>query len=131
MSIGAVKGFEIGSGFGASKLTGSVHNDGYQYDDSGRLTKLSNNAGGIVGGISDGFPIVFRAAFKPTPSIHAPQKSVDKQGSNVEIRIEGRHDPIIVPRAVIVVEAMTAITLADYLFQRILSRIDLIKKALT
>lgn len=128
-SIGAVKGFEVGSGFQAPKLPGSVHNDAYRYDEGGNLTKLTNHAGGIVGGISDGFPIVFRAAFKPTPSIHATQKSVNKQGSDVEIQIEGRHDPIIVPRAVIVVEAMTAITLVDYLFQRILSRMDLIKKA--
>ena len=130
MSIGAVKGFEIGSGFGASRLTGSVNNDGYRYDENGRLMKLSNNAGGIAGGISDGFPIVFRAAFKPTPSIHAAQQSVDREGNNAEVQIEGRHDPIIVPRAVIVVEAMTAITLVDYLFQRILSRMDLIRKAL-
>lgn len=129
-SIGAVKGLEFGIGFEAAKLSGSQNNDGYRYDESGRLTKLSNNAGGIVGGISDGFPIVFRAAFKPTPSIHAPQMTVNKKGENVEIQISGRHDPIIVPRAVVVVEAMTAITLVDYLMQRILSRIDLIKKAL-
>lgn len=127
-SIGAVKGFEIGSGFKAAKMPGSAHNDEYRYDEEGNITKLTNNAGGIVGGISDGFPIVFRAAFKPTPSIYSQQQSVDKQGNNVKIQIEGRHDPIIVPRAVIVVEAMTAITLVDYLFQRILSRIDLIKK---
>jgi chorismate synthase len=130
-SIGAVKGLEFGIGFEAAKLPGSINNDSYQYDESGQLVKLSNNAGGIVGGISDGFPIVFRAAFKPTPSIHAPQKTINKQGQNVEVQIEGRHDPIIVPRAVVVVEAMTAITLVDYLMQRVLSRIDLIKKALT
>ena len=128
-SIGAIKGFEIGSGFNAPKNPGSVNNDNYRYDDEGNLTKLTNHAGGIVGGISDGFPIIFRAAFKPTPSIHATQKTVDKEGNNVEVQIEGRHDPIIVPRGVIVVEAMTAITLVDYLFQRVLSRIDLIKKA--
>jgi chorismate synthase len=131
LSIGAVKGFEIGSGFSASKLSGLKNNDGFRCDEAGKLEKLTNNAGGIVGGISDGFPIVFRAAFKPTSSIHAPQQTVNKQGENVIIQIEGRHDPIIVPRAVIVVEAMTAITLVDYLFQRILSRMDLIKKALT
>jgi chorismate synthase len=130
MSIGAVKGFEVGSGFGAARLSGSENNDGFRYNEDGELEKLSNNAGGIVGGISDGFPIVFRAAFKPTSSIYAKQKTVNKNGENVEIQVEGRHDPIIVPRAVIVVEAMTAITLVDYLFQRILSRMDLIKKAL-
>jgi len=130
LSIGAVKGFEIGSGFSASKLPGSVNNDGFRYHRDGTLEKLSNHAGGITGGISDGFPIIFQAAFKPTPSIHAPQQTVNRQGENVEVRIEGRHDPVIVPRAVIVVEAMTAITLVDYLFQRILSRMDLIRKAL-
>ncbi len=128
-SIGAIKGFEIGSGFDAARKPGSDNNDNYRYDKEGRLTKLSNHGGGIAGGISDGFPIVFKAAFKPTPSIHASQKTVDMEGNNVEVQIEGRHDPIIVPRGVIVVEAMTAITLVDYLFQRVLSRIDLIKKA--
>ncbi len=130
-SIGAVKGLEFGIGFGASKLAGSQSNDAFRMDDAGNIKKRTNNAGGIVGGISDGFPIVFRAAFKPTPSIHALQDTVNKQGQNVCIQIEGRHDPIIVPRAVIVVEAMTAITLVDYLMQSILSRMDLIKKALS
>ena len=129
-SIGAVKGFEIGNGFSAAKLSGSENNDGFIYNEEGKLEKLSNNAGGILGGISDGFPIIFRAAFKPTPSIHATQQTVNNEGENVEIQIDGRHDPVIVPRAVVVVEAMTAITLVDYLFQRILSRMDLIKKAL-
>lgn len=130
MSIGAVKGFEIGSGFNASKKSGSANNDNYRCDQNGEPIKLTNNAGGIAGGISDGFPIVLRAAFKPTPSIHAPQKAVDKEGSNLELQIEGRHDPVIAPRGVIVVEAMTAITLVDYLFQSVLSRIDLLKKVL-
>ncbi len=130
-SIGAVKGLEFGSGFRAATLTGSENNDPLEIDDQGRVTKLTNNAGGITGGISDGSPIVFRAAIKPTSSISIPQKSIDKsEDKNVEITIQGRHDPIIVPRAVIVVEAMTAITLVDYLLQRILSRIDLIQKVL-
>ena len=129
-SIGAVKAVEFGVGFGASLLKGSESNDGFYYDADGTLQKNHNHAGGIVGGISDGFPIILRAAFKPTPSIQARQQTVNKQGENVEIQIEGRHDPIIVPRAVIVVEAMTAVTLVDYLLQRILSRMDLIKKAL-
>lgn len=129
-SIGAVKGVEFGSGFEAAKYTGSKNNDYYHYNEDSILTKLTNNAGGIAGGISDGFPIIFRAAFKPTPSIHKTQKTVNRQGENININIEGRHDPIIVPRAVIVVEAMTALTLVDYLFQRVFSRIDLIKKAL-
>ncbi|HHW67007.1 MAG: chorismate synthase [Epulopiscium sp.] len=130
LSIGAVKGVEFGSGFNAARMTGWENNDFFQYDEEGHLTKLSNNAGGIVGGISDGFPIVFRAAIKPTSSIHRMQKTVNKAGQNIELQVEGRHDPIIVPRAVIVVEAMTALTLVDYLFERIFSRIDLIKKAL-
>lgn len=130
-SIGAVKGVEFGSGFNASRLTGSQNNDPLQVDEQGRVFKPTNNAGGITGGISDGSPILFRAAIKPTSSISIPQNSIDpREGKNVEIKIEGRHDPIIVPRAVIVVEAMTALTLVDYLFQRILSRIDLIQAAL-
>ena len=130
-SIGAVKGLEFGSGFKAARMTGSQNNDPLQVDDHGKVFKQSNNAGGITGGISDGSPIVFRAAIKPTSSISIPQQSIDRiQGKNVEIVVKGRHDPIIVPRAVIVVEAMTAITLVDYLFQRILSQIDLIQKAL-
>jgi len=130
LSIGAVKGIEFGSGFQAAKMSGSQNNDSLYYDEFGNLNKLSNHSGGIAGGISEGFPIVFRAAVKPTSSIHIPQKTVSKAGENVEIVVEGRHDPVIVPRAVIVVEAMTALTLVDYLFQRILSRMDLIQKAL-
>lgn len=129
-SIGAVKAVEFGNGFEASYKTGSTNNDFYRYDESGSMTKLTNHAGGIVGGISDGFPVVLRTAFKPTPSIHKTQKSVNRQGENIDLQVEGRHDPIIVPRAVIVVESMVALTLVDYLLQRILSRMDLIKKAL-
>ncbi|MEN8906368.1 MAG: chorismate synthase [Clostridiales bacterium] len=128
-SIGAVKGLEFGNGFESSKTTGFINNDSFEFKNS-KLTKLTNNSGGIAGGISDGFPIILRAAFKPTPSIYKSQKTVDKSGNNVEINIDGRHDPIIVPRAVIVVESMIAITLIDYIFQRILSKFDLIKKAL-
>ncbi|HOA80305.1 MAG TPA: chorismate synthase [Defluviitaleaceae bacterium] len=129
-SIGAVKGLEFGIGFEAAKKTGWENNDFFRYDEEGKITKLTNHAGGISGGISDGFPIVFRTEIKPTPSIHRMQQTINKNGQNVDIQVEGRHDPIIVPRAVIVVEAMTALTLVDYLFQRIFSRIDLIKKAL-
>jgi chorismate synthase len=129
-SIGAVKGVEIGNGFDAACLSGSQNNDFYRYDEAGNLIKQTNNAGGILGGISDGYPIVLRAAFKATPSIHAEQKSVNKQGENIDLRVKGRHDPVIVPRAVIVVESMVALTLVDSLLQRICSRMDLIKKAL-
>ena len=129
-SIGAVKGVEFGSGFQAARRKGSDNNDNYQLDEEGKIKKLSNNSGGIVGGISEGEPIVFRAAFKPTPSISIRQKTVSRKGENTEIIVKGRHDPIVVPRAVVVVEAMAAITVVDYLFQSILSRIDLIEKAL-
>lgn len=127
-SIGAVKGLEFGSGFQAATKTGSENNDGYQYID-GHVTKLSNNAGGIVGGISDGSDILMRVAFKPTPSIHKTQSTITNTNESIQINIKGRHDPIVVPRAVIVVEAMTAITLVDYIMQSMLSRIDLIKNA--
>ena len=131
LSIGAVKGIEFGRGFEAAYITGSQNNDPFAYNQSNELVKKTNNSGGISGGISDGFPIVFRAAFKPTPSIRIPQQTVTREMQNMDLSLKGRHDPVIVPRAVVVVEAMTAITLVDYLFQRILSRIDLIKKALS
>lgn len=129
-SIGAVKGVEFGIGFDATKTLGSINNDNFEADVDGNIFKTTNNSGGILGGISDGAPIVFRAAFKPTPSVAKPQKTVTKDKNNVEIEIKGRHDPVIVPRAVVVVEAMTAITLVDYLFQSMLSKIDVIKNAL-
>lgn len=129
MSIGATKGFEIGSGFEAAKMSGSEHNDNWYYDDADHIKKTTNYAGGVLGGISDGSDIVLRTAFKPTASISQSQKTITKDGNNTEVAIEGRHDPIIVPRAVIVVESMVAITLVDYVFSRILSRMDMIKKA--
>ena len=114
-SIGAVKGFEIGSGFEAAKSTGQDNNDAFYSDKEGMIQKETNHAGGILGGISDGSDIVFRAAFKPTPSIIAPQHTVNKNGENITVQIRGRHDPIIVPRAVVVVECMAALTVADLL----------------
>ena len=113
-SIGAVKGFEIGEGFRAAQLKGSENNDAFCIRD-GKVSKLTNHSGGILGGISDGSPIVFRAAIKPTPSIAKPQKTVDDKGNETEITVHGRHDPVVVPRAVVVVEAMAALTLADAL----------------
>lgn len=123
MSIGAVKGVEIGEGFASSLLLGSQNNDPF-YCENGHLSKKSNHAGGILGGISDGSDIIFRAAIKPTPSISMEQDTVNKSGENIRVRIKGRHDPIIVPRAVVVVEAMAAITLLDMLFASIPSRMD-------
>ena len=116
MSIGAVKGIEIGEGFGAAGLTGSQNNDSFRSNKDHQLYKTSNHAGGILGGISDGSEIILRAAVKPTPSIFKPQQTVNKDMENVDIQIQGRHDPVIVPRAVVVVEAMVAITLVDQLF---------------
>ncbi len=114
MSVGAVKGVEIGSGFRCAQMRGSEHNDQFYFD--GEVIKShTNNAGGILGGISTGMPIVVRAAVKPTPSISKPQRSVNLlTKEEVEIRVEGRHDPCIVPRIVPVLEAMVAITLADF-----------------
>lgn len=124
MSIGAVKGFEIGCGFEAAKLTGLENNDEFVMSDDGRIVKKTNNAGGVLGGMSDGSDIVFRAAVKPTPSISAQQHTVNKAGENIEVSIKGRHDPMIVPRAVVVVEAMAALTLVDLIFENMTSKID-------
>lgn len=123
VSIGAVKGFEIGDGMAVAKAIGSQNNDGFVMKD-GTVQKLSNHAGGILGGMSDGSPIVIRAAFKPTPSILHEQSTVNKVGEDIQISIKGRHDPIIVPRAVVVVEAMTALTLLDGLMENMCSRLD-------
>lgn len=123
-SIGAVKAFEIGDGTEVSKATGLSNNDQYSYDSNGRINKLSNHSGGILGGISDGSDIVLRAYFKPTPSIHATQNTINKNGENISVNIKGRHDPIIVPRAVVVVESMVALTLVDMLFMSMTSKMD-------
>jgi chorismate synthase len=127
MSIGAIKGVEIGAGFMAAQLKGSENNDSFVYDENSKLSKQSNNAGGILGGMSDGSDIVLRAAVKPTPSIFRPQQTVNKEKDNVEIQIQGRHDPIIVPRAVVVVESMVAITLVDQLFVGMTSQMSKIR----
>lgn len=113
MSIGAVKGFEIGDGFAAARSCGSINNDAFYGEEDRTIKKKTNHSGGILGGISDGSDIVLRAAFKPTPSIAQDQQTVNRSGENVEVRIKGRHDPIVVPRAVVVVEAMAALTVAD------------------
>jgi chorismate synthase len=127
MSIGAVKGVEIGDGFTAANRTGAENNDPFFSDDKKTVGKISNHAGGILGGISDGSDIILRAAIKPTPSIFRPQHTINRDRENVEIQIQGRHDPIIVPRAVVVVEAMVAITLVDQLFTGMTSQMDRIK----
>ena len=92
------------------------------------IEKETNHAGGVLGGISDGSDLVFRAAIKPTPSVAAVQHTVSKTGENRELSIHGRHDPVIVPRAVVVVEAMTALTLVDALFAGMSAKMDNVKK---
>ena len=127
LSIGAVKGVEIGDGFAVTCSTGSKNNDPFCMRD-GKVDKETNHAGGILGGMSDGTEIFLRAAFKPTASIASTQKTVDIHGEEREISIHGRHDPVIVPRAVVVVESMTAITLLDELLMNMSSRLDKIKE---
>ena len=126
MSIGAVKGFEVGDGFEVAKSCGSDNNDDFIVDN-GNIVKASNHSGGILGGMSDGSEIVFRAAVKPTPSISQPQQTVDVDGRPQRIEIQGRHDPIIVPRAVVVVESMAAITMLDLLMTNMSARLDSLK----
>jgi chorismate synthase len=111
--IPAVKGVEFGLGFGSANIRGSQNNDAFYTDGKSIYTK-TNNAGGILGGMSNGMPIIFRAAVKPTPSIAKEQDSVSiSKMENVKINIGGRHDPCIVPRAVPVVEAAAAIAVMD------------------
>ena len=123
MSIGAVKAVEIGDGIEVSESRGSYNNDGFTMKD-GKVSKETNHAGGILGGMSDGSDIVLKAHFKPTPSIASAQNTVSKSGEDIEVSIRGRHDPIIGPRAVVVVESMTALTILDLLFENMSSRMD-------
>jgi chorismate synthase len=113
LSLPATKGFEIGSGFAGSRLKGSEHNDVFRMKAS-RVGTLTNLSGGIQGGISNGEPIVFRVAFKPTATIAKPQQTVTVSGENVELAARGRHDPCVLPRAVPMVEAMAALVLCDH-----------------
>ena len=142
MSIGAVKGVEFGDGFAAAASVGSVNNDPFRSvqpetsalepaADEATICKTTNHSGGTLGGMSDGSQLVLRAAIKPTSSIARTQQTVDIHGSNAEITVHGRHDPVIVPRAVVVIESMTAITLADLLLQNMTARMDHIKKIYT
>lgn len=127
MSIGAVKAVEIGDGINAAVCHGSENNDAFYMKD-GKVAKNTNHAGGILGGISDGSDIIIRAHVKPTPSIFSPQKTVNKQGEDIEVSIKGRHDPIIVPRAVVVVETMAALTVADALLVNAGAKLENLKK---
>ena len=159
MSIGAVKSVEIGDGIEVSKSLGSENNDAFflmeekDYESEekerdaagkescphsliegttsfeGKLKKGSNHSGGILGGMSDGSTIRIRAGFKPTPSISKPQQTVNEAGEEITIAIKGRHDPTVVERANVVVEAMTALTVLDAMLENLSARLDYVKRA--
>jgi chorismate synthase len=114
LSIPAVKGVEFGSGFASTRLGGTQNNDEYKFEE-GKVVTTTNNSGGILGGLSNGMPVVFRTAFKPASSIASKQRTVDLQKrEDVDLVVPGRHDPTVVPRAVPVLESVTAIVLADH-----------------
>lgn len=134
MSIGAIKGIEFGEGFNVTNLRGSENNDEFclkpeksddKFDLINDVTKKTNHSGGVLGGMSDGSQIVFRAAVKPTPSIATPQRTINKDGEEITVSIKGRHDPIIVPRAVVVVESMAALTILDAMLENMGAKIQL------
>ena len=111
--VPATKGVEFGSGFAAARMMGSQHNDEY-YKEADRVLTRTNNSGGILGGLSNGMPVEFRVAFKPTSSISKKQRTVNMtSGDETELKVRGRHDPCIVPRAVVVVECATAMVILD------------------
>ena len=122
LSINAVKGFEYGSGFNGSKMTGAEHNDEFIVEN-GNVSTKTNNSGGIQGGISNGEEIYFKVAFKPVATIMSKQNSIDKEKNNVELSVKGRHDPCVVPRAVPIVESMAAVVLADHLLRNRTSKL--------
>ena len=135
MSIGAVKSVEIGDGIEVSRSLGSENNDAFFLEENdspsfeGSLRKGSNHSGGILGGMSDGSTIRIRAGFKPTPSISKPQQTVNEAGEEITIAIKGRHDPTVVERANVVVEAMTALTVLDAMLENLSARLDYVKRA--
>ena len=116
LSINAVKGFEYGSGFEGSKMLGSDHNDEFE-SINGKVSTKTNFSGGIQGGLSNGEEIYFKVAFKPVATILTKQNSVDNEKNNIKIKAEGRHDPCVVPRAVPIVESMTAMVIVDHLLR--------------
>ena len=117
MSLPATKGFEIGSGFAGTIMTGSEHNDEYCIDENGNICTATNRSGGIQGGIANGENIMIRAAFKPTATIGKEQRTVTKTGEETVLAAKGRHDPCVLPRAVPMVEAMVALVLCDHLLR--------------
>jgi len=131
LSIPAVKGFEIGSGFAGTLMRGSRHNDPL-YVEEGRVRTRTNLSGGIQGGISNGEPILLRVAFKPTATIRTPQETIDELGRPRTLEATGRHDPCVLPRAVVIVEAMAALVLADHWLRQLAigAAADLIDEAI-
>ncbi len=127
MSMGAVKAVEIGDGIQVTRANGSTNNDAFCMTD-GQVAKKTNHAGGILGGMSDGSPIIIRAHVKPTPSIFSTQQTINQSGEEIDINIKGRHDPIIVPRAVVVMECMTAITILDAMMVNMSAKLDSLEK---
>ncbi len=127
MSIGAVKAIEIGDGILVQRARGSENNDAFRIEN-GKPAKSTNHSGGTLGGISDGSDIVVRASFKPTPSIYKKQQTITSSHEETEIEIKGRHDPIIGPRAVVVVEAMCAVTLLDLMMINATSKLENLMK---
>lgn len=126
LSLPATKGFEIGSGFAAARMKGSEHNDGFTVDEEGKVQTATNFSGGTLGGISTGSPLAFRVAFKPTSSIKKPQETVNFQGEKAIFQLpeSGKHDPCVAIRAVPIVEAMTALVLADALLMNRCARLE-------
>ncbi|MEL6276714.1 MAG: chorismate synthase [Bacteroidota bacterium] len=124
MSINACKGFEYGSGFAGVSLRGSQHNDPFYTDEVGKVRTRSNHSGGIQGGISNGEDIYFRAAFKPVATIISDQESINEAGESVTVKGKGRHDPCVLPRAVPIVDNMTALVLADHYLRQQVVRLD-------
>ncbi|MCR5555933.1 MAG: chorismate synthase [Butyrivibrio sp.] len=124
MSVGAVKAVEIGDGTKVSAFRGSENNDEFVVNENGAVSKKTNHSGGILGGMSDGSEIIVRAYVKPTPSIASTQSTINKSGENISVNIKGRHDPVVVPRAVVVVESMCALTLLDLMISNMSSRAD-------
>lgn len=118
MSLPATKGFEIGSGFAGTVLSGSEHNDEFYTDEVGNIRTVTNRSGGIQGGISNAEPIIIRVAFKPTATIRKEQNTVTNTGEAVTLAAKGRHDPCVLPRAVPMVEAMMALVLCDHLLRQ-------------
>jgi chorismate synthase len=123
LSINAVKGFEIGSGFSGSAMLGSQHNDAFR-EIEGQVRTVTNHSGGIQGGISNGEEIFFRVAFKPVATIAKAQETLNREGESVLLEGKGRHDPCVLPRAVPIVEAMAALVLADFLLRQRMNKLS-------